>query len=145
MRDLLFLGFVFFGGMTGFCVGKLSFFVVVQSRMEMVALKGSSRPEMGQQHGGFLADEIAWAVERGNFLSDEFSVDDLLDLGADEVFDDMLEKELGHAVKQEPEVEDETENSNSSSGLSFEAPIPSEIALPVSSMKKNVFFFFIIS
>ncbi|KAM0942876.1 putative transcription factor C2C2-GATA family [Dioscorea sansibarensis] len=105
-----------------------------QSRMEMAALKGSSRPEMGQQHGGFLVDEVAWAVERGNLLSDEFSVDDLLDLGADEVFDDILDKELGHAVKPEPEldpeVEDETENSNSSSGLSFEAPIPSEIALP---------------
>ncbi|KAJ0962188.1 hypothetical protein J5N97_030016 [Dioscorea zingiberensis] len=105
-----------------------------QSRMEAVALKGSLRPEMAHQHAGFLADDVAWAVEKGNLFADEFSVDDLLDLGADEVFNEVLDE--GHHAdaeaepEAEPEAEEEAENSNSSSGVSFEAPLPSEIDLP---------------
>lgn len=106
------------------------------------ALKSSLRLEplaaSGQQeHQGLLADDPAWAaVERGNLLLGEgFSVDELLDLG------EFAEPEKETEEKPEAGVESAKaeENSNSlssssSSVLSFEAPPPSEICLPISPL-----------
>lgn len=91
--------------------------------MEVVALKVSSREEMGEVVG----EEVGVSLEKGSSLGDEFSIDDLLDFGAEEEAD-----EAGVREEEEAEVvEPENSNSSSSSSLSLELPPLSEIALPV--------------
>ncbi|XP_039121051.1 GATA transcription factor 6-like [Dioscorea cayenensis subsp. rotundata] len=95
-------------------------------KMEVVALKVSSREEMGEVVG----EEVGVGLEKGSSLGDEFSIDDLLDFGAEEEAD-----EAGVREDEEAEVfEPENSNSSSSSSLSLELPPLSEIALPAADV-----------
>ncbi|KAH7686938.1 Zinc finger NHR/GATA-type protein [Dioscorea alata] len=95
-------------------------------KMEVVALKVSSREEMGEVVG----EEVGVGLEKGSSLGDEFSIDDLLDFGAEEEAD-----EAGVREEKEAEVfEAENSNSSSSSSLSLELPPLSEIALPAADV-----------
>ncbi|KAJ0971067.1 hypothetical protein J5N97_019026 [Dioscorea zingiberensis] len=98
-------------------------------KMEAAALKASSRAEVGEMVG----DDVAMVMEKGFSLGDEFSIDDLLDFGAEEEASPGEEGGDGGGEGAEG-FEAENSNSSPSSSLSLELPPLSEIALPAADV-----------
>ncbi|KAM0935154.1 putative transcription factor C2C2-GATA family [Dioscorea sansibarensis] len=104
-------------------------------KMEVAAMKVSSREEMGEVVG----EEVGVGMEKGSSLGDEFSIDDLLDFGAEEEASPGDEAGVGEEEEAEAfEVENSNSSSSSSpsssSSLSLELPPLSEIALPAADV-----------
>ncbi|KAJ3680102.1 hypothetical protein LUZ60_016380 [Juncus effusus] len=84
------------------------------------------------QQNGVLSEEAVFVGERGNntlFGGDAFSVEELLDLGEFTETQDVVitqeRKEIEKRVEKGGEIDEETEeNSNSSSGVTFDLPPP---------------------
>lgn len=107
---------------------------------------GQQRLQQQQQNKVTVNEEWGWAAERGNLLGEEFSVDDLLDLGdyaenykeaeaAKEVVEEVTAKaEAPEAGNGERADSNNSSPPSTSSTLSFQSLQPrlSEISLPVS-------------
>lgn len=117
-----------------------------RSMPESSLYSGQQRLQQQQQNKVTVNEEWVLASERGNFLAEEFSVDDLLDLG--DYVDNYKEAEAAKEVVEEVTAKTEApeagngeraDSNNSSppstsSTLSFQSLQPplSEISLPVS-------------
>ncbi|CAL9156154.1 unnamed protein product [Musa hybrid cultivar] len=105
---------------------------------------GQQRLQQQQQNKVTVNEEWGWAAERGNLLGEEFSVDDLLDLGdyaenykeaeaAKEVVEEVTAKaEVPEAGNGERADSNNSSPPSTSSTLSFQSLQPrlSEISLP---------------
>lgn len=106
--------------------------------MEAKALKSSLRRELAlKSNQQALIDEFWCATGISGVPSEDFSVDDLLDLSNGEFEDGSVEEE--EEEKDSVSVDDESSNSSNFVSADSESALASQLLVPVTSFELTIF------